>query len=346
MAAIAINPAKNLLGRVLVGGWKIIEVVPRNPYSSGGNFSSGYIAESKSGSRAYVKAMDLGASLGETDPARMINILTESFIFERDLLNACRSKKLNRVVTAIDNGRLGDTPNELVFYLVFELADGDVRGRLSNLGRIDLAWNLRTLHHVATALQQLHGLDIAHNDIKPSNVLLYRGRESKVGDLGRASVRGVLPPHEGFNIAGDKTYAPPEQLYGYVAADWGCRRLGCDAYLLGSLVLSLFTGFGMTHYIMSRLQPELRPGKWKGTYDEVLPFISHTVAGILQDFEGFVGAPCRGTLQRIITELCNPDPAERGHPKDRRQAANQYSLQRYVTEFDLLARKAELNVFH
>src|SRR5262249_27237780 len=122
-----------------------------------------------------------------------------------------------------------------------ELADsGDVRKYLDVAARFDSAWVLRSLHHVATGLRQLHSAGIAHQDVKPSNVLVFDAKISKVADLGRASSQGESPPHEDHHIAGDPEYAPPELCYHHVVPDWNQRRLGCDAYLLGSMVVFFF----------------------------------------------------------------------------------------------------------
>ena len=77
----------------------------------------------------------------------------------------------------------------------------------------------RSLHHIAVGLQQIHGQGIAHQDLKPSNVLVFNGNNSKIGDFGRSAYKGHIPPHENNNVAGDLTYAPPELLYGYVDPD-------------------------------------------------------------------------------------------------------------------------------
>jgi len=66
---------------------------------------------------------------------------------------------------------------------------------------------------------------------------------------------------------------------------------------------------------------------------------------VVRDFERLVDAPGVTILSRKIMELCNPNPAERGHPKERMQSPSQFSLERYVTDFNLLAHKAELGVF-
>ncbi len=47
-------------------------------------------------------------------------------------------------------------------------------------------------------------------------------------------------------------------------------------------------------------------------------------------------------IMTMIRQLCDPDPELRGHPRNR---AVPYELQRYVTELDVLARKAELKLF-
>ena len=40
------RPAKQLLGRVLDGKWRVIELVPRSQDATGGRFSQSYIVES------------------------------------------------------------------------------------------------------------------------------------------------------------------------------------------------------------------------------------------------------------------------------------------------------------
>lgn len=89
-------------------------------------------------------------------------------------------------------------------------ADGDVRNHLAVAEKIELAWLLRSLHHVATGLYQLHSARVAHQDLKPSNILVFDKKLSKVSDLGSASIREVPSPRDEAPFAGDSTYAPPE----------------------------------------------------------------------------------------------------------------------------------------
>src|SRR5690606_38946951 len=81
-----------------------------------------------------------------------------------------------------------------VYYLIFELADGDVREHINFSDSIDIAWKLRSLHNIVTGINQLHSIDIAHQDIKPSNVFVYDKLTSKLGDLGRSLSREIEGP--------------------------------------------------------------------------------------------------------------------------------------------------------
>jgi len=225
------TPAQRLLGMILPGGWKVIRPVEKRPGSSGGFFSCGYVVESETGQLGFLKALDYSAAMAEVDPARALQVITEMFNFERDLVRVCTNKHLDRVVRGLSDGAVR-VDGQPVQYLIFELADGDARSQADESHRYERAWSLRALHHVATGIAQLHRESIAHQDLKPSNVLSFDGgKVSKVGDLGRASHRGDYPPHEDVPIAGDVSYAPPERLYGYQDPDWSRRRLGCDAYL-------------------------------------------------------------------------------------------------------------------
>lgn len=206
---------------------------------------------------------------------------------------------------------------------------------------IELAWIFRTLHHIATGLNQLHRHDIAHQDLKPSNVLVFReevGR--KLADLGRAWSLGRNPPHNNYDFAGDRTYAPPELLYGFVPSDDRPRRLGCDTYHLGSMVTYFFLGAGATSLLISELHPQFWPGQWTGSYQQVLPYLHEAFARVLLKLSASLNGRFSAELTGIARELCSPDPMLRGHPRNRVNLANQFSLERYVSQFDRLAFQA------
>jgi len=344
------RPASQLLGLSLEGGWKVTERLKRLPGQTGGHFSEGYVVVHENGTKAFLKALDYDRAMKASDPARALAPLIKRYNFERDLLARCRN--MDRIVKGLEDGTVM-VPDEkrgdqVVQYLIFEFADGgDVRKYLDISQRFDTVWALRSLHHIATGLKQLHSESIAHQDLKPSNVLVFNPEVTKVADLGRACARGVDGPYENRPLAGDPEYAPPELCYNHVLPDWNPRRLGCDVYLLGGMVVFLFARANLTAMIVDNLDPSLRPGAWQGTYAEVLPYIRNAFESALitfgEDLDRRV-PHLKQHLVPIVRELCDPDPTYRGDPKGRKSGANQFSLERYISRFDLLARREEVRI--
>lgn len=339
-----------LEGMVLENGWTVVKRLARAEGSTGGFFSQGYLVQHADGRRGFLKALDFFSRVPDLpDPARVLEPLLAGYNFERDLLNRCRAGRLSRIVLALDNGSV-TIPNvpglSTVFYIIFEMADGDVRTQMALADELDIAWALRSLHHVAVGLDQLHSINVAHQDLKPSNVLLFDElKSSKLGDLGRAAAKGEEPPHYGFQVAGEKGYAPPELLYSAPLRSWEAKRFGCDAYLLGSMIASLFATLAMTPLILKHLDPKFHWYHWSGPYEEVLPYIRAAFAEAVGYVAGEIPAEFRSELTEILRQLCDPDPMLRGHPKDRSAASgDRYSLRRYVSKFDLLAKRSEIRL--
>lgn len=328
-------------------GWSVLSQNGRSPGATGGYFSVGYLVQHTSGKKAFLKAIDLSSAFSSPDPTRTLQILTEGYNFERDLLKECGDHGLDRVAIAIDDGNVRiprGGPTDVVPYLIFDLADCDVRTQVDISKSFDLALRLRAMHHITTGLWQLHKHSIAHQDLKPSNVLVYGGKESKITDLGRAASQGRNPPHEDCHVAGDQTYAPPELLYKHLSPDWHTRRQGCDAYLLGSMVVFLFAGSAMTPELFKGIPPTHHYKVWTGTYLDVLPIVQnafgHAITKIKEQFD----EDLRADLTEIVLQLCDPDVSRRGHPKMLGTKTVQFSLERYVAKFDLLARRAEVHM--
>ena len=168
--------------------------------------------------------------------------------------------------------------------------------------------------------------------------------------MGRAAVVGQTPPHDKFTIQGDPAYAPPELLYGYLAPDWNRRRCGCDAYLLGSMIGFFFTGVGMTALLRRELHPSHAwrtthsPTGWSGTYVDVLPYVRDGFDRAVAYVSGLMPDELRDDMTLAIRQLCEPDILLRGHPITRAGRGNPYDLERYVSLFNLLARRAELGL--
>ena len=342
-----IPPAHDLVGRELADGWKVIEQVAREG-STGGCFSVGYIVERTGGERGFLKALDYSHAFAKdvSDTAEVLKLMTTEFTCERELVQRCGARRMDRVVRAIGAGsvRVDEEIGGAVDYLIFELASGDIRWQMQRAVVLNEAWTLRTLHHIATGLKQLHSETIAHLDIKPSNVMVFPGNQSKVGDLGRAVAQFQASPHDSLDIAGARPYAPPEALYNEIPSDFAARRYGCDLYLLGSMVTFLFGSVTMNGLLFAALDPGFHPGSWRGNYADVLPHLRNAFGLALQTFAQSITDGVRERLVSVVSTLCDPDPMLRGHPSDRGSGANRYSLLRYVTEFDHLRLRAEIGL--
>lgn len=338
------TPAELLVGNLLPGGWKVEKKLQRSKNATGGNFSTSYLVCSSSGGKAFLKAMDYARALQAPQPSKILEEMTAAYNFERDLLEKCRSGNLSRIVRMLDYGTLRDqdgSPISAVEYIIFELAEGDIRSFIEFGRNLDNAWALRTTHQAAAALRQLHAVEVAHQDLKPSNVLVFADTHSKLADLGSAFDRTAKSPNDKFECAGDYSYAPPEHLYGHHLSDWQLRRFACDLYLLGSLVVFFYTGVSLTHLLFRDIDDQYHFEEWNGGYYAVLPYIQQIFSRILHEMQQSLPIEFASELTESIRQLCHLDPRKRGHPKTAIYKGNQFSLERYVTQFDLLARKAE-----
>jgi serine/threonine protein kinase len=356
---LAIPAVFSLLGRDLDDGWKVIEPVgwqldpngipvQAGDPGSGGNFSAGYRV--KKGDRiAFLKAIDLSQAMNKRDVISELKKIVDTAAFEKSLCRLCGERRMDRVVLALTSGDIVTGPNlqDTVPYIIFELADGDVRRRIRLVdANVRSHWIFRAIQNAAVGLTQLHSASVAHQDVKPSNVLHFEAQRTfKIGDVGRAIQEGIPVPHEKYGIAGDPAYAPPELLYGHFIPDWRTRRLGCDLYMFGSLIAFFFLGQGLTPLMINKIEPTFLPrsrgGSWGGTYIEALPIVRRVFSDVLEELSIRVPIEFEEDVVKSVRELCEPDPVLRGHPLNRR--TSQFDLSRYVSLFDLLSAKAAVS---
>lgn len=343
------NAAHNLLNITLQTGWLVKEKIEKRDNQTGSFFSVCYLVE-KDGETCFLKAFDImkfnSISIPGTSIMDVMNDMSTAYKYERDLSEFCKNKHVTKVSFVREAGEenVKGYSFSIVPYLIFDLAEGDIRKRLDFSTKLDYAWRLKSLHDIAVGLKQLHQIEVSHQDLKPSNVLVFSS-ESKLGDLGRSMCKDIDGPYNKMAFTGDNTYAPPEIMYGYYEKDWLKRVFATDCYLLGSLVVFYFSGISMSALLRKQIPDNFSWEKWKGTFDELKYYLEDGFSKALREFEDNISQEEFKTDLRVLIEyLCHPFPEKRGHPKSVLSNGSNYSLERFVTMLDVLKRKAELIV--
>lgn len=345
------NAAHDLEGRVLEKGWKVVEKITKPDHATGSFFSVCYRV-TKNGEVCFLKAFDFAKFFHLATPEKMIvDVMADmlnAYRYERDLSHLCENHHVTKVSFVKDAGEetVDGYSISIVPYLVFDLANGDVRCKLDVSEKLDFAWRLQSLHDVAVGLKQLHYIEVSHQDLKPSNILLF-DEESKIGDLGRSICRRLKSPYDSLAFTGDFNYAPPEIMYGYFEPDWHKRAFAVDSYLLGSMVVFYFTGISMSALLVQYIPPELRCDRWRGPYEQIKPYLADAFSKALEEFGSSIAHEYfRNELRWVVERLCYPFPEERGHPKDIASIGSSYNMERFVSKFDMLHKRARYNLMH
>ena len=139
------------------------------------------------------------------------------------------------IVQVVDFSRFGQS-----LYIVMEYVDGgDVASLLDRTRERAMQMPLAAAIHVAAEL--LKGLDFAHRrgvvhrDVSPSNILLSRAGEVKIGDFGIAQAVGFEMTRS-LRIMGKWRYMSPEQTRGQ---DLDARS---DVFSAGAVIHEILTG--------------------------------------------------------------------------------------------------------
>ena len=250
--------------------------------------------------------------------------MTTAYNFERDLLTVCRDARMARVATALTDGSV-PVPGwsgllGKVVYIIFELASGDIRSYKNSLSDFDTAWCLRSLHHTAVGLSQLHWRGIAHQDLKPSNVLSFGDNGCKVADLGRAAHRESPSRIDSVPIPGDFGYAPPEQLYGYQFSTEFERRYASDIYHLGSLIFFHFGNVSATASMNAIVANTVGQRSYRTDFAQDRPYWEARYTELLRSFER-IQFQWQRSLPRtslgLLGSCANPTPRNADIPRTR-----------------------------
>lgn len=350
------KPAEMLKGMVLEG-YEVRQQITKKPDDTGGHFSVCYVAH-REGKDYFLKATDTTFVRSGNDSASRIRDALSAFTYERDLLELARMHAMTRVVRVLAAGDVSvkfrdpnigeiDLP---VFYLIFERGDSSLREKMLDSVPVEPIDQLKALHHATLGLRQLHSKDVAHQDLKPSNVMGFVAEDGnghyKIADLGCASRRNRPALHDGLACPGDRRYAPPESLYENSPSAFDRRRFGADLYLLGSLIAQIFTGVTVTASVQNKLPDVHRYGNWRGPYDQVLPRLVEAFDAVLLDLRPDwpyqnEDPSIRDRLELAVRQLCCPDPIRRGHPRAF-GTVNPLDVERYVSLFAELIHLASI----
>ena len=321
------------VGRELPRGWRVESVrsVQRDAPAS----CRTYVGHGPNGNLVFIKVLDPRGRSSLVDQKSAL----DDFAYESALLEKCGTRNMRRVIRGLDADSIrveGILPIQIQ-YLVFEWADSDARSQLGNDELTHTRSSLRWLHHMATALHELHFSNITHQDLKPANVLVMPERDAKLGDLGSAS--DSTQPRLRGDMARDPTWAPPEYLFNAMADSFD-SRCAADMYQLGSLAVFLFSSVGLTA-LMARHMPHLHHwSAWQGTYKDALPYLRTYYNNALEDYRSSSPEWVVEDLVVTVRQLTDPDPDLRGHPRNRAGFGLRYGFERFVSAFNVLAEKA------
>lgn len=352
------SPANRLEGLILNNKWvvgKKLLVGAKNGYGgSGGNFSASYmVTDSQTGKTAFLKAFDFfnllqSAVNNEDNVMEVLSRLTATYQFENMLHNICLTKRLRKIVKALDQGQvvLDNQIMHVVPFIIMEMAEGgDIRKYVQTSKEINLLMKVSYIKDVTTGLQQLHNVKIAHQDLKPSNVMVFNTEGAKIGDLGRASLLGMQQSHDSLAVAGDRNYAPPEQLYGYTPPEWIDRRQRCDLYQLGSLISFLFLGVTINSRLKQIINKNVAPLFWGGngdSYIQALPYLESGFNSILTDFDKIQPSWLGLELKDIVKQCSHPKYELRGAKKSLEMTVPTIGLDRFVAKLNNICIKIKV----
>lgn len=355
--------ADNLVGRN-INGWNVIEKLKKStsPSDTGGHFSICYKVE-KDGKVFFMKVLDykdafLGPLKPGQDRATLIAEQFSAFKYEKELSEYCNSKKVSKVIQFVDSGQIEVTefPISTVSYIIYEMAQGNIRNFLKYSFGIDFTMKLKSfaeklysLRDVATGLGSLHKNEITHQDLKPSNIMKF-DKESKIGDLGRSLCfdENVHCPYPFVSFHGDWTYAPPEAFFRYYIPDERERLYQMDNYTLGGLIVFYLTGVSINALLDKNLPSPIRVLCRSGiSFDAAKALLLDAFQKALKEIRDEIPLnSIKENLIHMIEYLCFPIPEKRGHPININPSNRtpNYDLQRTITELDVMYKKAKFEI--
>lgn len=174
--------------------------------------------------------------------------------------------------------------------------------------------------------------------------MIFDDKVSKLSDLGNATKYDKKSPlWDKDDHCGDLTYAPIELCYGYCSPNWDTRRLGADLFMAGGIITFLFTDSNFLTLLAVNLPDIYKPSNFRGTFEDVKPHLVRAYYRAIEEVKDRIPLSIRQQIIVIIEQLTYPIPELRGIPKGAKfsSSLSQYSLMRYISIFDRLAKHFE-----
>ena len=335
--------AKELVGYVVADRWEFTTLQYETKPNTGGNFGVGYFVNDRVDRvERFIKVVDFRARLADIS---QLTALLQVANFEVEMHKYC--VRMSKVVRMLEHGQLffvtPDGREYSFLCLVLEKGEGDIKSHVNFLPDQSPYWKLWVLRDVALAATQIERGNLAHNDIKPSNVIRFESKGTehniKLGDIGRAVTKSGSGPFDGIDWAGDPRHRPIELMYGWKEPEFQNRHTAADAYMLGNLMSFLFVGASLTERIVNSLPAEHRPGVHQGSYEQVLDIVRHAWMTVVREQIAPSFPPeVRQELTALLLCLTDPDPRVRGDAAARRQGL--VGMDRIHSKLELLAKRS------
>ena|SRR5580658_4495036 len=202
------------------GAWQAVKLLGR------GGMGTVYLAERADG------AFQMSAAVKVVPMALASHEIEERFRRERQFLASLDHPKVARLIDG------GVTETGLP-YLVMEFVGGLTIDLFCDAHQLDTRGRIALMRQVLDALAYVHGRQVIHRDVKPSNILVDDAGNVKLLDFGTARLVDVtaetaLTKTGVFAFTPD--YASPEQVRGEPLA------VASDLYSAGVLLYRLLTG--------------------------------------------------------------------------------------------------------
>lgn len=351
---------KDLIGKN-INEWYVEDAVVNNDTTA--KYTLHYKV-TRDGESAIMKVLDYekchnGDLDGARDHLSLIAREANAFDFEMELAKECAENHMSNVVRYIESGSLEMSGYvvKTVSYIIYEYSDGKIGDVLTFSSKADfvadlglLVDKLKSLHQVTKGVKQLHTNLIAHHNITPQSIEVFKNNTQwKIGGLQKSRTRKeTLQSPSSFRLFdGDYTYAPPEAIFGYKLSEEMSTYYQVDTYMLGNLIVYYLSAMNVTTLINRKLSCSMKELASKGaTYLEVLPDIIKAFNEVLDTIRGSIqDEELREPIIQIIKGLCHPDPDKRGYPGGFTRTQANADLQRVLTKLDVLYRRARLILF-